>query len=55
MRAEDVTNISVIGASFIGPGVAQVFAVKGYNVRPLDVKDEILMLNWSTTLFACES
>jgi len=32
MKAEDIKNISVIGAGMIAPGVAQVFAVKNYNV-----------------------
>ena len=43
MQAKDIGNISVIGAGFIGPGIAQVFASKGYNVRLLDIKDEILI------------
>ena len=42
MRAEDIRNISVIGAGFIGPGIAQIFASKYYNVHLLDIKDEIL-------------
>ena len=32
MQAKDVSNISVIGAGMISPGVAQVFAVKNYDV-----------------------
>ena len=32
MKAEDIRNISVIGAGMIAPGVAQVFATKNYNV-----------------------
>lgn len=32
MKAEDITNIAVIGAGMIAPGVAQVFAAKNYNV-----------------------
>jgi len=31
-QAEDIRNISVIGAGMIAPGVAQVFATKNYNV-----------------------
>jgi len=42
MQAEDIGNISVIGAGFIGPGIAQIFASKYYNVRMLDIKDELL-------------
>ena len=42
MLAEDIRNISVIGAGFIGPGIAQIFASKYYNVRLLDIKDELL-------------
>lgn len=42
MKAEDISNISVIGAGFIGPGVAQIFASANYNVRLLDIKDELL-------------
>jgi 3-hydroxybutyryl-CoA dehydrogenase len=42
MQAEDINNISVIGAGFIGPGIAQIFASRYYNVRLLDIKDEIL-------------
>jgi len=32
MKAEEVRNVSVIGAGMIAPGVAQVFAAKGFNV-----------------------
>lgn len=32
MQAEDIRNISVIGAGMIAPGVAQVFATTNYNV-----------------------
>ncbi len=32
MQAKDVSNISIIGAGFIAPGVAQIFATKNYNV-----------------------
>ena len=42
MKPENIRNISVIGAGFIGHGIAQVFAAKNYNVHLLDVKDEIL-------------
>lgn len=44
MKAEDIRTISVIGAGFMGCGIAQVFASKNYNVHlynrphPEDVK-----------------
>ena len=43
MQAENIRNICVIGAGFIGPGIAQIFAAKGYNVCLMDVRDEILI------------
>jgi 3-hydroxybutyryl-CoA dehydrogenase len=42
MQAEDVRNISVIGAGLMGHGIAQIFASKDYHVHLLDVKDELL-------------
>jgi 3-hydroxybutyryl-CoA dehydrogenase len=42
MKAEGIRNISVIGAGFIGPGIAQLFASKRYAVRLMDIKDELL-------------
>ena len=39
----DIKNISVIGAGFIGPGIAQIFAAKNYPVCLIDIKDEILL------------
>jgi len=42
MKAEGIRNISVIGAGFIGPGIAQIFASKRYGVRLMDIKDELL-------------
>jgi 3-hydroxybutyryl-CoA dehydrogenase len=41
-KAEDIRNVSVIGAGFIGPGIAQLFASKHYSVRLMDIKDELL-------------
>ena len=32
MKAEDIRNISVIGAGMIAPGVVQIFAARNYNV-----------------------
>ena len=42
MQAKDVKNISVIGAGMISPGVAQVFAVKNYNVCIYARRQEVL-------------
>jgi 3-hydroxybutyryl-CoA dehydrogenase len=42
MQAEDVRNVSVIGAGLMGHGIAQIFASKDYHVHLLDVKDELL-------------
>lgn len=42
MEAEGIRNISVIGAGFIGPGIAQIFASKRYGVLLMDIKDELL-------------
>jgi 3-hydroxybutyryl-CoA dehydrogenase len=43
MKAEDVSNVVVIGAGMIGPGIAQAFAAKNYQVCLLDIKEEILL------------
>jgi 3-hydroxybutyryl-CoA dehydrogenase len=43
MKAEDLSNIAVIGAGMIGPGIAQAFATKNYQVCLLDIKEEILL------------
>ncbi len=42
MQARDIKNISVIGAGWMGHGIAQIFAFKNYNVYLLDVKKELL-------------
>lgn len=42
MQAEDISNISVIGAGLMGHGIAQIFASKNYSVHLLDVTDELL-------------
>jgi 3-hydroxybutyryl-CoA dehydrogenase len=39
---QNIKNISVIGAGFIGPGIAQIFAARNYHVYLLDIKEEIL-------------
>jgi len=42
MQAQDIKNISVIGAGMMGHGIAQIFASKNYNVYLLDIKKELL-------------
>jgi len=42
MKLDDVRSISVIGAGIMGHGIAQVFAVGGYDVCLNDVTAEIL-------------
>jgi 3-hydroxybutyryl-CoA dehydrogenase len=42
MKAEDISNIAVIGAGMIGPGIAQIFAARNYPVCLLDLREEIL-------------
>jgi 3-hydroxybutyryl-CoA dehydrogenase len=39
---KDIENISVIGAGLMGHGIAQVFAIKGYPVTLMDLRDELL-------------
>jgi 3-hydroxybutyryl-CoA dehydrogenase len=39
---ERIKNIAVIGAGLMGHGLAQIFAVKGYRVSLVDMKDELL-------------
>jgi len=43
MRAEDISTVAVIGAGLMGHGIAQIFASKNYEVRLLDITDEILV------------
>jgi len=42
MKAEDISNIAVIGAGMIGPGIAEIFAARNYPVCLLDLREEIL-------------
>lgn len=42
MRAEDIRNISVIGAGLMGHGIAQIFASRNHDVYLLDVEAELL-------------
>ncbi|MFC1815692.1 3-hydroxyacyl-CoA dehydrogenase family protein [Thermodesulfobacteriota bacterium] len=37
-----ISDIAVIGAGLMGHGIAQIFAVKGYNVTIMDLTDEIV-------------
>jgi 3-hydroxybutyryl-CoA dehydrogenase len=42
MKVEEIKTIAIVGAGFIGPGIAQIFAVKGYSVYLIDIKAEML-------------
>jgi 3-hydroxybutyryl-CoA dehydrogenase len=42
MRVDDIRRIAVIGAGLMGHGIAQEFAVAGYQVRLHDTSDELL-------------
>jgi len=42
MDISSISNMAVIGAGLMGHGLAQIFAVAGYNVRLLDVNQEVL-------------
>ena len=55
--AERIKRVAVIGAGAMGHGIAQVFAMAGYEVNMLDIKDEILKsamekIKWSLNKFA---
>ena len=39
---KDIKNITVLGAGMMGPGLAQIFAVKGYSVTICDLRPEAL-------------
>jgi len=39
---QGIEKVAVIGAGFMGHGIAQVFAVKGYRVELMDIKEELL-------------
>ena len=39
-----IKNITVVGAGLMGHGIAQLFAVNGYNVAIMDLKEELLSL-----------
>ena len=38
----NIQNISVIGSGTLGNAIAHVFALYGYNVRLIDIKEEFL-------------
>jgi len=38
----DIKNIAVIGAGLMGHGIAQIFALRGYSVSLMDLKQELL-------------
>ncbi len=42
LKPENINTIAIVGAGFIGPGIAQVFASQGYQVWLMDVKQETL-------------
>ncbi len=43
MITEDIKTIAIIGAGFIGPGIAQIFAARGYGVHLMDINAEMLV------------
>ncbi len=54
--AEEIKRVAVVGAGMMGHGIAQVFAMKGYEVALLDIKEEILKkalqsIEWSLNKF----
>ena len=56
MGAEAIKKIVVVGAGTMGHGIAQICAMKGYDVVLIDIKDEILKkamenIKWSLSKF----
>jgi len=52
----EIKRIAVVGAGMMGHGIAQVFAMKGYEVKLLDINEEILKkamqsIEWSLNKF----
>ena len=41
-NADRINTVAVIGAGFIGPGIAQIFATKGYRVYLEDIRPQAL-------------
>ena len=44
MKADNIKTVAIVGAGFIGPGIAQIFAAKGFQVFLMDNKREVLPL-----------
>jgi 3-hydroxybutyryl-CoA dehydrogenase len=42
MEAEEIRNISVIGAGMMGHGIAQIFATQGFHVMLSDINENVL-------------
>lgn len=42
MPVEGIESVAVVGAGVMGHGIAQVFAMRGYRVRLIDISEEIL-------------
>ena len=42
MKLEDIKNITVVGSGTMGNGIAQVFAMKGFEVNLIDIKQDFL-------------
>ncbi len=42
MKVENIKTVAIVGAGFMGPGLAQVFAMQGYPVYLMDVRPEAL-------------
>jgi len=56
VKAEDVKNITVLGAGLMGHGITQSFAQAGFNVMMVDIKDEFVKkglanIQWSLGKF----
>ncbi|RLI31426.1 3-hydroxybutyryl-CoA dehydrogenase [Candidatus Bathyarchaeota archaeon] len=57
MAVEQIKKVVVVGAGAMGHGIAQVCAMKGYEVGLIDISDEILQkamdkIKWSLNKFA---
>ena len=42
MKLDDIKKVTIIGSGTMGNGIAQVFALKGFDVNLLDIKQEFL-------------
>jgi enoyl-CoA hydratase/3-hydroxyacyl-CoA dehydrogenase len=56
MKADDVKNVTVLGAGLMGHGITQSFAQAGFNVIMVDIKDEFVQkglenIKWSLGKF----